>query len=193
MVNKLLVLILLCSPLAVMGQADCPEHKTQNSAEHLVMHARGCPNNFGMHNICASLNAQSTEDDPESLNAYVYQTKIFEASCVLPSDSEIDKKKKVQSFWNKYGKDLACDNTAFNVRGGSIVKYAVSERFDDFIHDVSRKWQVNLNKIDSVDQRTVLDYVRDEKLASTRPADIQKLQTYYNLLKAAGAKHKSEL
>lgn len=114
-------------------------------------------------------------------------------SCADPlKDSEEEIGRKIKAVWDSNEEKLICNNTQFDITDGSLIKYAVNMKFDDFLLDLV-KWKVNLNKIDESDGRTVLDYVKfhieKEKGLGTEPI----LKRYYNLLREAGAKHKYEL
>ena len=189
---KLIILMVMSTSVAIAQ--DCDEHNVSNTADHLAMHAKGCPNNVDVNTLCSYVDNQLPEGE-NSRNRFVYQTKIYAASCVLPTDSADVKKTKVNAFWNKFGKNITCKSIGFDVQNGSIVKYAVSRNFDSFIVDVTKNWKVDLNKIDPIDQRTVLDYVHDELEKAKKESSplAPKLQTYATLLKTAGAKRKADL
>ncbi|SFN99368.1 hypothetical protein SAMN05421741_11623 [Paenimyroides ummariense] len=143
----------------------------------------------GLCAVVSSLREESAESEHE----YVYQTKILSAAGVSNEDSEETIRKKVQTFWKQNEAKLICDSPDFNVPNGSIVKFAVARRFEAFIDDVTESWGVDLNKIDSSDNRTVLDYVKSE-IEKHKETPIESiLKRYYRKLRAAGAKHKSEL
>jgi hypothetical protein len=186
MALRLLVLVLLSLPSIVLGAKDCPPD--ESNANKIVKAAKGCPNNEKLSALCSAV-GDGTEEEISSDNQYVYQTYIYDASCVNGTDSSHIKKKKINAFWDKYGKTVYCSNYGFN---GSLIKFAVNKRIDDFIHDVTEEWSLDsniLNQPDKQDGRTVLDYVRDEMNKPASPALKQKLQLYYNKLQAAGAKH----
>ena len=125
---------------------------------------------------------------------YHFQKTMYTSACAdmnTMSDAEINAKLRV--WWNLYKKKLTCDSIQFNVPNGSIIKYAISGRVTPFIDDVIYA-KLDLNVVDESDDRTVLDYVRDEIKRQTDTSPNKKvLQEYYDKLRAAGAKHKSEL
>jgi hypothetical protein len=119
---------------------------------------------------------------------------ILEASCVnVAIDSEAVEYRKIQDMWLRMENQLICNSTRFDVQNGSIIKYAINTLFDHFVEDI-QNWGVNLNRVDASDGRTVLDYVRDRVHRSREhPSSSRRFQSYYNDLRAAGARHRSEL
>eukprot|EP01034_Spumella_vulgaris_P002641 gene2641-3425_t len=59
---------------------------------------------------------------------------------------------------NANAASLVCNMTNFNPRNGSILNLAVARQADDFIGDAVVNWKVDLNQIDAIDGKTVLDY-----------------------------------
>lgn len=194
MIARLLLLALLVSPVSSFAQEDCPEHQTPNTADHLVMHARGCPNNHEVNTLCSLINSNLREAQG-SRNRFVYQTVIENASCVMPNDSVAVKKRKIGEFWNRYGNQVGCTIANASVGNGLLPKFAIDKMFDSFILDITRNWQVNLNRVDPADGRTVLDFIID-KITRERSINsplVTRLETYKTLLIAAGAKRRAEL
>ena len=128
--------------------------------------------------------------DQTKLIQYVYQKKIYDAAGVnLDADSPALIAEKIRKAWAVFVREkeskLDCNDL-------SIIKYAVSNRFDDFLVDVV-KWEVHLNKIDNGDGKTVLDFTQDA-IISLKGTPLEPiLKTYYQLFKEAGAKHRVEL
>jgi hypothetical protein len=152
-----------------------------------------CPNPKKLKNICMYVDGK--QEDSESLKGYsfVYQKRLLEAACVdVEKDSEEVVADKVRKMWKQFEPQLVCNSLKFDVMNGSIVKYASIVMFDAFIHDIAR-WKVDLNKVDAADGMTALDYLRDN-LEKTKGTDThRKLTNYYDILRRAGAKHRSEL
>ncbi len=142
--------------------------------------------------LCTCIST-AMEEDNDHPNFYKYQTKILSEAHVISTDNKEEIKKKVQDFWKKNENLLFCDSLDFNVPNGSIVKLAVARRFEDFIDDVTETWNVDLNKIDASDNKTVLDYVKSEIELRKGSLHEPVLKRYYKKLRDAGAKHKSEL
>lgn len=174
---------------------DCDEKTdTEKTAAKLVAVAkmkRNCPNIEALNGgICDDLRMKRKI---KGTNNYAYRKIIQEASCVDPdNDDEDTQKAKIQKFWSTYEDQLICDANDFNVQRGNIIKFAVSKRFENFIDDVI-EWGVNLNKIDTLDKRTVLDYVEYEIKRNKGNALEEELKGYRDSLREAGAKYAREL
>lgn len=182
------------SSFAVTTAVTCSDSAADQLAADLLRVADrvSCPSNEGIKSICGFVDSRVTEPEG-SPDYYSYQRKIYALACVNSSDGPEAIQRKVQTFWNQYSNDLTCDSLSFNVSNGSILKLAVSRKFDDFINEAVTDWKVGLNKIDSADQKTVLDYIQDE-LSKVRGTPLEsKLRHYYETFRNAGAKHKREL
>ena len=144
--------------------------------------------------MCIYIGSRTKDPDPlKPEYKYMYQRRFLEAACVdVNKDSEEGISKKVSGMWSKFEEDLYCNNGQFDVQNGSILKYAAVSKFDAFIDDII-KWKINLNRVDPTDKRTILDYVKYQKEKNAGNALEPILQEYYELLRDAGAKHKSEL
>jgi len=154
-----------------------------------------CPNPEKLEQICASV-VQMDPDNGEGGGKfkYFYQRQVFEASCVDPVNDSIEmRNRKIADMWARYeNTEFICNGGSFDMINGSIIKYAVLIDFDVFIRDVIR-WGVNLNKVDASDGRTVLDYIQHHIDRSPESATARSLRQYYEWLRKAGARHKSEL
>ncbi len=156
-----------------------------------------------LKNLCMMIGEQmSVSNDPKDKGRpfyetrpfnYLYEKRFHDAACVLESDSEEIAFEKIRNVWSIYEEEyLHCTNIQFDVSRGHLLKYAVASAFDHFIDDAI-KWGVNLNKVDESDGRTVLDYIRFHMNVNKGTAMEQRLKSYYDKLRAAGAKHKAEL
>jgi len=185
----------MCSLVVHAQDADC-ETTTETVMKPMIEVAAAaadettCPNRTKLKNLCTMVSGRMK--DSSGKNKYLYQTKVQEAACIQSSDSEEVKNQKIKEAWTKYEDDLKCNSTQFDVMDGSLIKYSVSYRFDEFIDEVI-KWKINLNKVDATDGRTPLDYIKYHIEKNKGNALEEKFQIYYDKLKAAGAKHKSEL
>ncbi len=133
--------------------------------------------------------------DKEPLGDYrfLYQRRILESACVdIGKDDEKVVAQKVQKAWKTFENELICNSVRFDIIDGSIIKFAVSQNFYDFLMDVA-KWKVDMNKVDADDGGTVLDYIQT-KINTVSSSDLKiRLRGYYDLLRKAGAKHRAEL
>lgn len=152
----------------------------------------------GLNTLCALVDTRMELSDEEKAKykhqvVYKFEEKIYKLAKVeIGKDSATVVRSKVQQFWIKNEEYLTCDALSFNVQKGSIIKFAISRNFDDFINDII-KWGVPLNKIDNSDNRTVLDYIADEQARSKGSAFEPVYTKYYQQLRTAGAKHRKEL
>jgi hypothetical protein len=163
-----------------------------------VVWPAGCPDLERLTNICSSIGGFVKDPAPRGDYSYMYQRKIYDAACVdLQKDSEALMKRKIQEMWRidearGDRSKLKCHNLQFDVIDGNILKFAVRKRFKEFLEDAVW-WGVHLNRVDASDQRTVLDYVKDELDRTSHPSTRSTLQVYYEILREGGAKHRSEL
>jgi hypothetical protein len=162
-----------------------------------VVWPAGCPDLEKIGNICLNLTNFTKDPAPRGEYSYMYQRKIYDAACVdLQKDSEALMKRKIQEMWRIDERQprprMTCNNLQFDVASGNILKFAVRKRFQEFLEDAVW-WGVHLNRVDASDQRTVLDYVKDELDRTSHPSTRSTLQAYYQILREGGAKHRSEL
>src|SRR5690606_38297463 len=148
-----------------------------------------CPNPKKLRGLCGMVESRMKD---KINNDHLYKTRYLEASCLEAHETEEARNKKIKETWEAMEDEFVCDSSQFDVVKGNILKFAVSNKFEDFIRDAI-EWQVNLNRVDPSDNRTVLDYVsfHMERHKGNSLGDIFK--HYYTLLSEAGAKHKSEL
>jgi hypothetical protein len=188
------ILMLLFSPFA-LAQENCDNSAEKNLRPVIaaIQASVTCPDPEKLTNICSSISSFDKDPTPRGEYSYMYQRKIYDAACVdFDKDSEAQIKAKIQKMWSSSDHKLKCHNLQFDVIDGNILKFAVRKRFKEFLEDAVF-WKVNLNRVDESDQRTVLDYVRDELSRTTNPSTRSTLEAYYTILRGGGAKHKSEL
>lgn len=167
---------------------------SQNASERGTQSGKTCPNAEKLEQICSSVNAMEPDDGPSPTYRYFYQRQVMEAACVDSENDSVEvRNEKIGRMWKAFeNKELVCNSLQFDVPNGNIIKYAAMMNFDTFIRDVIR-WNVNLNKVDAFDGRTLLDYLSFH-IERTKGGEIEKkLKYYYGILRKAGAKHKSEL
>jgi hypothetical protein len=157
-----------------------------------------CPIPEKLDNICMNIDSRVQVADKawrqfHTDYIYVYQKKVLDAACIkIGTDDEGTVNRKVQAMWSASRANLNCDSVQFDVSGGNVLKFAVSTKFDQFIEDAIW-WGVDLNWVDKIDNRTVLDYVTYQ-IEKNKGKNIEsKLAHYYKILKEAGAKHRHEL
>jgi hypothetical protein len=154
-----------------------------------------CPNAEKLEQFCSSVGG--IEEDDEVISGpkfrYYYQRQVFEASCVAQDDPVEVRNRKIAQMWKRFeNKELVCNNLQFDVSNGSVIKFAVARGIDPFIRDIIR-WQIDLNKVDATDNRTVLDYVLSHAERAKGSSIEKSLRHYYDILREAGAKHRTEL
>jgi len=192
------VTLMLLATNLFAADADCNEDSTSAlrpviKVAQLASEELKCSNPKKLRGLCMYIGDMEKDPNPQGRFVYKYQRKILEAACVdVNKDDEATIAKKIARVWKENEDQLTCDNIQFDVVQGSIIKFAVSLKFDSFILDMA-KWKVNLNKVDKFDDRTVLDYVEYQmERMKGKPSEII-LKNYYRILKDAGAKHKREL
>lgn len=152
-----------------------------------------CPNPKKLRGLCMYVGDRERDQEPQGRYVWKYQRKILEAACVdIAKDDRKTIAEKVAKVWSENEDTLVCNNTRFDVINGSVIKYAVNMKFDEFILDMA-EWQVNLNKVDEFDKRTVLDYVEYQMERMKGAPSELILKNYYRILRDAGAKHNREL
>jgi hypothetical protein len=141
--------------------------------------------------MCLYIGDHAKDPNPSKDIKYKFQRLVLEGACVdQEKDSPEVVNKKVAAMWKEQEKMLYCNALTFEVQYGSVIKFAVQYNFDAYIEQVA-EWQIDLNHVDKTDGMTVLDYV---KMKSDQSEALRgRLQSYYRILRKAGAKHKSEL
>jgi len=143
--------------------------------------------------LCGYISARTPDINPNSPNSYAYQTSLYWSADVNPDrDDPAEVRRKLQLWWSIYDSQMTCNSVNFNVPNGSVLKFAISRRFDEFIDDVAA-WRVDMNIVDRTDNRTVLDYIEDETVRLAGTAAERTLRRYYRTLRDTGARHRREL
>ncbi|SFN99423.1 hypothetical protein SAMN05421741_11625 [Paenimyroides ummariense] len=144
--------------------------------------------------FCGEVGAKGSYKGADGSFDYSYQKIMYDSACAdLDNMPEKEVNQKLRDWWDLYKDKLTCDNVQFNVPNGSVFKFAIRANLTAFIDDAIYA-KFDLNYVDKADGRTVLDYTKDELNKQTTSSPIRKvLQEYYDRLRAAGAKHKSEL
>ena len=150
---------------------------------------------FDVQNFCASVANPMAEINPKHLNdRYRFQTMLNEASGAMSSDMQELVNLKIRTFLNNRMPSLLCSQNDFNPNNGNVLKLAVSRQSNRFIDYVLEQWKPDLNQIDAVDGRTVLDYIEFRKAeAGATSTFARTLDRYYKRFRAVGARHAAEL
>lgn len=193
----LMIFLLLLAQGAFSTEEDCEEETPKivqavmNAAK--TENSKGCADQKKLENLCYSISNMEKLPNPIGKVRFEFQKKFLEASCAnAESDSPEVIQAKVQKMWLQLRDKMVCNSISFDVENGSIIKFAVALKFDEFIYHIL-KWKIDLNKVDPSDNRTVLDYIQRQIERNKGNSLEPTLQSYYNRLKAAGAKHRSEL
>lgn len=147
-----------------------------------------------LRNLCLFVSGQN-EAPPNSHNyRFVWLVKMAqaaEAEGPIDTPAEIE---RLQRAWKRFDDHdlLTCDSIQFDVRHGSILKYAAVRSDSTFVH-FAAEFKLSLAKVDKSDNRTILDYLQYH-IVRTRGTELAKTyQEFYDKLRKAGAKHRSEL
>lgn len=109
--------------------------------------------------LCASISTQQRARENPTEIAYVFERKIFQAANVdFSKDTGASARLKLKTLWMNHPWDFQCQANNFNVSNGSILKYAVATRTFSLLDDF-HIWNLDYNRVDESDGRTVLDYI----------------------------------
>lgn len=147
--------------------------------------------------ICNSIYRKENASDESGLS-YQYQEGLYEISCVkIGVDSKEVAAIKIQCMWNKYRESFRCyvfANVA--VPEGNVLKFAMDTGFSTFLVSAVKKYNLDMNFLDPADNKTIMDFLKENYDSYKRDGYTEKSDEYfriYQLLKANGAKHSSEL
>lgn len=176
---RLLIAALIAPVLAVSAQAQAQQpFDTQ-----------------GIANFCTTVSSPLPEMHPAyPRQLYRYEQIVATWAHVQPTDPLPEIDRKIGQFLNANLARLLCNQVNFNPRNGNILKLAVARQSNRFISDILDRWRPNLNQVDAVDGKTVLDYIVDRRAQMGPTSSYGRTLTgYYNRFRAAGARHASEL
>lgn len=143
--------------------------------------------------LCQYVAESLTESDPARGTRYVWETRLYAAAGIDPhQDDAATVRAKMQSYWNRNREALVCNVPNSVVRDGSILKLAVDRSSTEFLTSAIRRWDLDLNQIDS-DGKTVLDFVEDELAKAAGSSRERTLQRYRNWLLSGGARRAVDL
>lgn len=145
-------------------------------------------------NLCDAVSGQILETDPSHRTVYTYQTQIYAGAGVNENSDDPEViKRKIQVFWNANWRELRCSNINFSITNGNILKQAVERNSRNFVNDMVRKWQVDVNVVDPIDGKTLMDYVIEQREVNLGTNLGSVLQYYYIMLSQHGAKRAREM
>jgi hypothetical protein len=149
-----------------------------------------------MRSLCGQVAERFPDEDEDSKYNYLFQSTLERMACVEKTDSEEVVIRKVQSFWDKYYSECKCNRDDFVLANRNILKYAAQHAWDEFFILI-KQYKLNLNVIDPVDGKTLMDFVdheykRIKQIApdSDRTKSLKKL---YDYLRSNGALYAVEL
>lgn len=175
---------------------DCPEEATglEKDMKKISSKVQKCPDGSKLVGICSIVSNKEKDKTPNSNFEYLYERRIYEASCAdYENDSDEEIAKKISKLFAENQLKLICQGANFDVIEGNIMKYAINGRTFGFIDKAIDEWKINLNVVDKADKTTVLDYVQMQIDKNRNSSFETTLQNYYNKLRKAGAKHSREL
>ncbi|MFD1191977.1 tetratricopeptide repeat protein [Phenylobacterium conjunctum] len=143
--------------------------------------------------LCAGVENQTMELEPRNpFIFYSYENELADAAGVFESDSEAVMDGKIGRLLDANMPRLLCNSINFNPNNGNILKLSIARKSDGFIDSALTRWKLNLNQVDEVDGRTVLDYI-EARAASEQPRFRPIYDNYAKRFRAAGAKSRTEL
>ena len=147
-----------------------------------------------LRGICNDVYSRTPDTTNPDIWTYRYEQKIYAASCVdFSKDTPRSARSKIQKLWNEHQAHLKCDALNFSVQQGSILKYAVQIENYSVVDNAVKNWKLDLNIIDSSDNRTLLDFVEARYAANHGSSAADTLENYWNLLRRNGAKRCREV
>lgn len=156
------------------------------------------PTKVDFSDLCYEVYKKKAASDESELS-YKYQEVLWRISCAKDGVDDLETaRKKIQCMWNKYRTKISCDFPNLSVPKGNITKASYEINFSVFLYDAVKDYKLDMNFKDPVDNRTILDFIRDEiAFVKKYPVDmtmkINELERLYKLLKDNGAKHAKDL
>jgi hypothetical protein len=151
---------------------------------------------FDVPSFCSAVDSQvEASADMASWHPsilYYYQAMLVKAAGVQPNESDEAAFAKIRAFMDS-AENLTCRTPNFVPANGNIYKLAVARQSSGFLDDALAHWHVDLNRVDAIDHKTVLDYIADRRKAAGSSAFGLTLDRYYKRFRAAGALHAAEL
>lgn len=141
--------------------------------------------------LCGLVATQNSDGSRPDGTGYSYRTRMFLSGGVDPqADSREVIRQKMQAWWSRYQHLLHCN--LLNSSGPKhILKLAVERGSGEFINDVARRWQVDLNHLSN--GGTVLDYIDAEMIRARGTPREAIFAEYQGILERRGARRAREL
>ena len=147
-----------------------------------------------LRGICVDLSTQTFSNNNPKYYSYAFEEKIYAAAEVdFARDTAAVARTKIQKMWRDDPLYLHCQANNFNLRDGHILKYAIATRSFNLIDDAIYLWGVDLNIVDSFDNRTLLDYTESQRKRYEGTPMEPDLASYIKILRSHGARYRSEL
>ncbi len=126
---------------------------------------------------------------------YNYEWRIWKLAGVDPNiDTRNTARPKIQKFWNKYKHKFICNESSFPMLDGSLLKYSAHYDFFDLLETLLMSYNLDINFIDSSDDKNVIDFIDDDLKRQKRrePSGsnvyIKKVEAWRETLILFGAK-----
>lgn len=154
----------------------------------------GCPAVSEIFNLCTAVDEKGRVPIPgTSRSQFEFVAMVHAAACVRATDSEADRRSRIQSLWRDHQAAFGCTVPGFDLDSGNVLKMAVRRRSFELLNLVLEEWHLDVNIVDPVDGRTFLDYLEAEIGLNTGQEIEPTLREYYELFREAGARHCREL
>jgi hypothetical protein len=132
--------------------------------------------------------------------SYNYEYRFWKLAGVDPAkDTEETAIPKVQKWLENYKRFLICDvNRGFAVSNGSLLKLSVYLNFPHLIDSLLLTYEVDINFVDLVDGKNVIDFIDDE-IARLDPTGrnpneaVKTLKSYRDKYTSLGARTSAEI
>jgi len=179
--------------LAAGIQADYPRRVSLESKPG-VEPPLVCDDPRKLRALCGFVSSKNEDRNPMGRYHFRFQTILFKMSCADPErDSHAELISKVKSVWGYYDEEyLKCNNLQFDVKNGMLSKFAIYANFDQYVFFMA-EFGLDLTRIDKADNKTVLDYIVEQRGRVVGEDTKKNLDRYYEMLRKAGAKHSYEV
>ena len=150
--------------------------------------------------LCNDMYQRFEPRNPKSKMSFSYQEDLWETSCADVEKEILETARvKIQLMWNENKQKFRCYNYSTSAfTDHNITKFSIDSGFSGLIIEFARKYQLDLNFLDPMDNKTILDFIfeQEKHIRNIYPINTDKADEYkqvFNILKANGAKHSWEL